>query len=319
VNNLKIVSAGAAARDLTLDQRDALILALRDKKKVSFATLGKRVLELAEGERFNKESEARKDLIGDEVRAEMSDKKRFGNRWAHFPLDRQLQIIDRLQEEENPDLLLDWLKSDCGLDEAAALAVANANLPEGHGRFGETATRRLIAALKAEVVTYDKAAKNAGFHHSDHRTGEVFDLLPYYGEVLTREISPGKAEYGDPLERRFGKVTNPTVHIGLRQLQKLVNAVIARHGKPDRIVVELARELKLNEKEKEEHQRRIRKDTADAQRRSAALEEAGRPDTGANRALLKQWEELNPSNLIDRRCPYCGQPIGMEQIGRAHV
>ncbi|MCB1380178.1 MAG: type II CRISPR RNA-guided endonuclease Cas9 [Alphaproteobacteria bacterium] len=314
VNNLKIVSAGAAPRDLTRDERDALILALRDKKKISFATLGKKVLKLAEGERFNKESETRKDLAGDEVRAEMADKKRFGNRWSHFTLDRQLQIIDRLQNEEDPDVLLDWLKSDCGLDEASAVAVAKANLPEGHGRFGETATRRLIEALKAEVVTYDKAALKAGFHHSDHRTGEVLDFLPYYGEILTREIAPGKEEYGDPLERQFGKVTNPTVHIGLRQLQKLVNAVIARHGKPDRIVIELARELKLNDKEKEAHQRRIRQDTAAAIRRGEKLVEEGLADTGANRALMRQWEELNPSNLLDRRCPYCGEPIGMGQI-----
>lgn len=314
VNSLRIVAAGAAERDLTPDERNALILALRDKKKISFATLGKKVLKLAEGERFNKESETRKDLLGDEVRAEMSDKKRFGDRWKHFPLERQWQIIGRLQDEESPDVLLDWLKSDCGLDEAAAVAVAKANLPEGHGRFGEIATRRLIEALKAEVITYDKAALKAGFHHSDQRTGEVFDLLPYYGEILTREIAPGKAEYGDDLERRFGKITNPTVHIGLRQLQKLVNAVIARHGKPDRIVIELARELKLNDKQKEEHQRRIRRDTEAAIRRGEKLVEAGFADTGANRALMRQWEELNPSNLLDRRCPYCGEPIGMAQI-----
>ncbi|WP_157971247.1 type II CRISPR RNA-guided endonuclease Cas9 [Pseudogemmobacter bohemicus] len=319
VNQLRVVSAGAAGRELTLDERNALIMALREKKKISFATLGGKVLKLAEGERFNKESETRKELTGDEVRAEMSDKKRFGNRWLHFPLERQLQILDRVQNEENPETLLSWLQAECGLDAAAAQAVAKANLPEGHGRFGETATRALIAALKAEVITYDKAAAVAGFHHSDHRSGEVFGTLPYYGQILTREIAPGKPEYGDDLERQFGKVTNPTVHIGLRQLQKLVNAVIARHGKPDRIVIELARELKLNDKQKKEHQDRIRKDTAAAQRRSEALIEADRPDTGANRALLKQWEELNPANMLDRRCPYCGEPIGMGQVFNGEV
>ncbi|MFE3838775.1 type II CRISPR RNA-guided endonuclease Cas9 [Pseudogemmobacter sonorensis] len=313
VNHLRIVSAGSAGRELTLGERDALLMVLRDKKKVTYKTLAK-TLKLAEGERFNKETEARKDMAGDEVRAEMSDKKRFGSLWPHFPLERQLQILDRVQNEENPETLLSWLQSECGLDAAAAQAVAKANLPEGHGRFGETATRALIAALKAGVITYDKAAVVAGFHHSDHRSGEVFDTLPYYGQILTREITPGKPEYGDELERQFGKVTNPTVHIGLRQLQKLVNAVIARHGKPDRIVIELARELKLNDKQKKEHQDRIRRDTAAAQRRSNALIEADRPDTGANRALLKQWEELNPSNMLDRRCPYCGEPIGMGQL-----
>lgn len=313
VNQLRVVAAGAADRPLTRDERDALILKLQDKKKASFASLAK-VIKLDEGERFNKESENRKDLIGDEVRAELADKKRFGTRWLHFALDEQLQIIDRLRNEENPEVLLGWLQSEYGLDDATAETVANARLPEGYGRFGESATCRLLEALKAHVVTYDKAAEAAGFHHSDHRTGEVLDFLPYYGEILTREIAPGKTEYGDPFERRYGKITNPTVHIGMRQLQKLVNAVIAIHGKPDRIVVELARELKLNDKQKDEHKRRIKRDTEAAIARGEKLASEGFADTGANRMLLRLWEELNPANSLDRRCPYCAEPIGIRQL-----
>lgn len=313
VNQLRVVSAGAADRPLTLDERDTLILKLQDKKKVSFQSLGK-LIKLGDDERFNKESENRKELIGDEVRSELSDKRRFGSRWLQFELDEQLRIVDRLQKEESPDALFAWLTSEYGLDDATAEAVANARLPEGHGRFGETATRRLLDALKADVVTYDKAAEAAGFHHSDHRTGEVFDRLPYYGEILTREIAPGKEEYGDEKERRFGKITNPTVHIGLRQLEKLVNAIIAIHGRPDQIVVELARELKLNDKQKDEHKKRIKRDTDAAIARGDKLQSMGMPDTGANRMLLRMWEELNPANPLDRRCPYCGQPIGAEKL-----
>ena len=313
VNQLRVVSAGAADRPLTLDERDTLVLKLQDKKKVSFQSLGK-LIKLGEDERFNKESENRKELIGDEVRAELADNRRFGSRWLHFGLDEQLRVIDRLQNEENPDVLLTWLKSEYDLDDTAAEAVANARLPEGHGRFGETATRRLLEALKANVVTYDKAAEAAGFHHSDHRTGEVFDRLPYYGEILTREIAPGKEEYGDEKERRFGKITNPTVHIGMRQLEKLVNAIIAVHGRPDQIVVELARELKLNEKQKDEHKKRIKRDTDAAIARGKKLASEGFLDTGANRMLLRLWEELNPTNPLDRRCPYCAEPIGIRQL-----
>lgn len=94
----------------------------------------------------------------------------------------------------------------------------------------------------------------------------------------------------------------------------MVNAVISIHGRPDEIVVELTRELKLNDKDKEEHNKRIRKDTAAAPARSKKLEEEGFPDTGSNRMLLRLWEELNPSNPIDRRCPYCGEPVGVEAL-----
>lgn len=313
VNQLKIVSPGAKDRDLTLAQRDALILKLRVTRKSSFSALGK-LIRLSDGERFNKESDNRKDLLGDEVFAEMADKKRFGSRWAFLDLAEQLKIIGRVQDEPDPDVLQDWLKGEYGLDDDAAQAVVKARLPEGYGRFGETATRRLIEALKADVVTYDQAAKAAGFHHSDQRTGEVWEALPYYGEILTREIAPGKAEYGDEHERRFGKITNPTVHIGLRQLQKLINAIIAVHGRPDEIVVELARELKLNEEEKKKHEARIRRDTAAAIARGEKLEAEGIADTGANRMAMRMWEELNPGNPLDRRCPYCAEVIGIRQL-----
>lgn len=320
VNNLKIMSPGAADRNLTIDERDRLILKLKTTRKSSFSVLGK-LIRLGDGERFNKESETRKDLLGDEVFAELADKKRFGDRWGFFDLAEQLKIIDRIQNEETPEVLLDWLKAQYGLDEDTAVAVSKAHLPEGYGRFGETATRALIKALKAEVVTYDKAAQAASFHHSDLRNGEVWDRLPYYGQILASEIAPGKAEYGDEHERRFGKITNPTVHIGLRQLEKLVNAIIAVHGRPDEIVVELARELKLNDEERKKHEARIRRDTAATIARGDKLTEEGIPDTGANRMAVRMWEELNPSNPLDRRCPYCGEVIGIRALfsGEADV
>lgn len=313
VNALRIVSPGAADRALTLDQRDALILKLQSVRKASFSALAK-VIRLQDGERFNKDTATRKDMLGDEVRAELSDKKRFGPFWSAFSLDQQWEIIQRLQDEPNPDALHDWLKTRFQLDDEAAENIPKAKLPEGYGRFGETASRGLIEALKAEVIVYNEAATRAGFHHSDFRTGEVWEQLPYYGEILAREISPGKPEYGDQDERRFGKITNPTVHIGLRQAQKLINRLIAVHGRPDEIVVELARDLKLNEEEKKKHEARIKRDTQAARARGDKLEGEGIPDTGANRMKMRVWEEMNPDNPLDRRCPYCAGVIGIRQL-----
>ncbi len=308
VNQLRIVSAGAPERDMSVDDRNALIHKLRTKQKVSFSTLAK-TIKLAEGERFNKESENRKDLLGNEVYAVMADKKRFAGRWGDFPLDEQLRIIDKVENEESPEALLEWLKTEYALDDSTAEAVANAKLPEGYGRFGETATRMLLDQLKASVITYDKAALAAGFHHSDFRTGEAYDELPYYGAVLTREIAPGKEEYGDDDERQYGKITNPTVHIGMNQLRRVVNAIIKKHGRPDVIFVELARELKLNEKQKDKHKERIKKDTDAAKKYSEKLGEMEIRDSGRNRLALRLWTELCPDNILDRKCPYCGEAL----------
>lgn len=313
VNQLEVVSAGAASRKLTLDERDKLILKLQDKKKVTFNTLG-RTIKLKEGERFNKESENRKDLIGDEVRAELMHKDRFGPKWTTFSFEEQWQIIDRLLNEEDTDALLAWLQTEFGVDQACAEAIANAWLPEGHGRFGVTATIALLEKLKADVVTFSEAAKQAGYHHSDFRDAECHAELPYYGEILAREIAPGKDDYTDELERQWGKITNPTVHIGLNQLRKLVNAIIGKYGRPDYTYVELARELKLNEKQKADHNRRIKQTTEAAAKRSETLAKIGQRDSGGNRMLLRIWEQLNPANALDRRCPYCGEMISIEML-----
>lgn len=318
INQLRVVAAGEAGRPLTLDERDQLIRRLRDKKSVSFETMGK-LIKLKDGERFNKESENRKSLDGDEVRAEFSGKKLFDTRWFHFSAEEQWVIIERLLEEEDSDALLAWLKAEYGLDDASALAVANAKLPEGHGRFGLTATKALLEELKADVCTYAKAAERAGFHHSDFRTGEEFDLLPYYGEILSREIAPGKPEYGDALERQWGKITNPTVHIGLNQLTKLVNAIIRIHGKPDYIFVELARELKLSEKEKIAYNRQLKDNTDAARDRGAKLGTMGIRDSGRNRLILRLWTELNPGDALNRRCPFCGEQISQRMIQNGEV
>ena len=313
VNHLEITTPGEANRKLTPDERDRLILKLRGVKASSFDGLGK-LLKLDSGQSFNKASETRTQLAGDEVYAVMSDKKRFGDAWGRFDRDRQWAILERLIEEENPDTLHAFLTGECGLDEDHAAATAKASLPEGHGRLGLTVTARILEELKKEVITYAEAVARCGWHHSDNRTGEILPQLPYYGELLTREIPPGSQDPNDPPEKRWGKITNPTVHIGLRQLEKIVNAVIKVHGRPDTIVVELARDLKLNEKEKEEHNRRIRKDTADADRRAKLLETEGFPNTGANRMLLRMWDDLSPNSAFDHFCPYCAKPIGMRAL-----
>ena len=310
VNQLEISKAGAPSRKLTLGQRDKVILKLKSAKTASFSGLSK-LLKLADGESFNKASDHRTGLVGDEVFASFSDKKCFGLNWAHFDAGTQWSIIEAVAEEEDPVRLHDWLMDTHGVSAEQAEAIGRVRLPDGHGRLGETASRKILAELQKDVMTYDKAVEAAlGKSHSDFRTGEILDQLPYYGETLSREIPPGSLDPKDNEEVRWGKITNPTVHIGLGQLRRLLNAIIKVYGRPDEIVVELARELKLSEKDKAEHNKRIGANTRAAEARSKKLLESEQRDSGSNRALLKLWEDLNPNNPLDRCCPFCGRHIG---------
>jgi CRISPR-associated endonuclease Csn1 len=324
LNTLRIVRAGQVATPLTLEQRDVLYLDLKNKRVATFERLREKVLKLDPDDRFNKESENRRDIKGDEVAAELGAKTRFGNRWGHFDMNTQWNIISRIRDQESDqdeEKLSAWLRDVHGLTEEQARTTVGARLPEGYGRFGITATTDLIDALRAEVIVYSEAVEKAGLgHHSDRRTGEIFTddsgrpVLPYYGVALERHIMPGTGETSDPEEMRIGRLTNPTVHVGLNQLRKVVNALIRTYGPPQEIAIELARELKLDDERKKEINTRNRQNREAAEQRSKKLDEIGVADRGGNRALLKLWEELNPRNVLDRRCVYTGKQISIDML-----
>lgn len=323
LNALKIVRPGETAASLTLEQRDLLYLQLKEKRVVSFVSMRK-TLKLDPDARFNKESEDRKELKGDEVAAELGAKTRFGKHWPNLKIEIQRDVISRIRDQEvdeDETALFEWLKEKFRLTPEQARAITSARLPEGYGRFGLTATTKLIAALRAEVIVYSEAVVRAGLgHHSDFRTGEYWlnekgeIELPYYGEAIERHIMPGTGDSADPQELRIGRLTNPTVHIGLNQLRRLVNRLIKRYGRPDQIAIELARELKLDDERKREINTRNRQNRDAAELRSKKLTDIGLPDKGANRTLLKLWEELNRDNVLDRRCIYTGQQISIEML-----
>ncbi|CAH1648621.1 CRISPR-associated endonuclease Cas9 [Hyphomicrobiales bacterium] len=324
VNALRIVQPGTGARALDKPERDSLLSKLAGKKTVAYASLRK-ALKLDPDARFNKESENRKDMKGDEVAAEMSHAKRFGKTWLGLSPVTQWEVVGRLRQLESDEEVAcfeAWLRERHGLTGEQAQAVTGARLPEGYGRFGETATKALVEALKDRVIVYSEAVEAAGLgHHSDFRDGQIWQdgkghpALPYYGAILERHILPGTA---DPDEEddalRIGRLTNPTVHIGLNQLRRVLNTLIRRYGPPVEIAIELARELKLDEERKREVNTRNRENREAAEKRSKKLNELGQADKGGNRALLKLWEELNRENVLDRRCVYSGRKISMEML-----
>lgn len=324
VNQLRVTADGRETRPLTLEERDQIIHALDNKKptaslksmSMKLTALAK-VLKLRDGERFTLETGVRDAIACDPVRASLSHPDRFGSRWSTLDLREQWRVVRRIkkvQTEKCAAVLVAWLVRRHGLEETNALATLNAPLPDGYGRLGLTATTRILDRLKGDVVTYSQAVAACGWHHSDQRTGECLDRLPYYGEVLDRHVIPGTYDEKDDDVTRFGRITNPTVHIGLNQLKRVVNKIIEVYGKPDQIVVELARELKQSDQQKQDAMKRIRDTTVAAKKRSEKLEELGIEDNGRNRMLLRLWEELNPDDAMRRFCPYTGKRISATMI-----
>lgn len=319
VNNLVLLDFDRKEIELTSEQREILIQTLLKQKSSTFKSLRKKLgKEFAVDYLFNLESEKRKDLKGDETSYLLRKSDNFGKEWDTITEENKREIIKRILNDEN-DAELEaglkgWLMTNFNLEENNAENLVKLRLPQGVGGVSIKAIHKILPFLK-EGSRYHDACQLAGYHHSDFRTGERYNEgdLPYYGEVMPAQVAFGSDDPNDIDEIRYGKIANPTVHIALNQLRKLVNALSQKYGAPTQIVVELARELKLGQKRLAEIEREQTKNKKQNEQIAEELEKLGVENTYNNRLKFKLWEELD-KDIFNRRCPYTGKQISLNAV-----
>lgn len=323
VNNLRFLDDYQQEQVLTLEQRDRIIQALEKTRKLTFDQIRKKILKISGNTTFNLEDEKRTELKGNLTSAELGSKKYFGDAWYAFTPEQQDNIVMQLLNEESEQTLIQWLQTHTGINEEQAEQIANAKLPDGYGSLSAKALALILPKLQENVITYNQAVVAAGFEHHSHishaeQTGEILPELPYYGEYLQRHVGFGTNNPKDPPEKRFGRIANPTVHIGLNQLRLVTNALIKRYGHPEEIIVEIARELKQSKKERDEEHRRqaVNQKRNERMRKEISklrdIAEHNVKYDDIQKMIL--WEELNPHDPMDRKCPYSGVQISLSML-----
>ena len=299
---------------LDADQRATVLALTRTQKTVSFDKLRTKLV-LPDTARFNLESDKREKLDGDSVAALFADKKLFGSRWHDLSLvDRDAIASAVLDLNETEALRRIGIQH--GLANAALekfIHLSPGDLPRGTARFSAIALRQLVPHLE-KGRKYNEAVSDCGWSHTTTQEDGSEPLLPYYGKAMPDSVVPcSNSRVSD--ESTYGRFPNPTVHIALNQLRVVVNALISRYGKPAEINVELARDLKMSSRQREE----LLKDQAANTKKNAArdkfIEEISETHGTLftknydNRLRLRLWEELSPYDVNSRCCPYSGQRI----------
>jgi len=314
-------------RRLTIDERNKLYEALKRRDKISFDAIRKKHLHVEAIWSFNLESERRKELKGDIVSNRLAREGAFGKRWFDglTEIERQKVVLTLLEEESTNEIIrigVDYW----GLTPEQALTVADTPLPDGHGRLGLKALSRIVPIMRERTSTdggpirYSEAVQEADYpHHSDFQDGKLLDELPYYGEVLQRYTAPVRSDSAAAWEREFGRLANPTVHIGLNQLHKVINALIDKYGPPTEIVVELARDLKRSQEEREQVQKQQAENQKKNDLRRELLADVQKSQPGWKpprdaMLRLRLWEELDQENVANRRCVYTGKTISKRML-----
>jgi CRISPR-associated endonuclease Csn1 len=243
----------------------------------------------------------------------ISDDNCLGSLWFQLDPSQQNELVRTVLAARDNETLSEQLDRMDRFSATQIKALIDVKLPEGFGHLSEEAMSKIITHLKAGVITYDKACEKAGFEHSAYGVEEQYEELPYYGRVLSRYVMGQNTEESDENQLQYGKIGNPTVHISLNQIRKVVNALIKKYGKPTEIVVEVTRDLKNSKRRKIEIQGQQAKN---AKRNERYNEELGILRLAANqrnRLRLNLWESLSPDPL-NRRCPYSGTAISKTML-----
>ncbi len=321
VLNLRMIDEHGSQISLNNQERLQLYNKLCNCKSMTFKAIRK-MFGWSENITFNLEKNRKEELEGAVVNVEMQKPEFFGKEhWHKLNLEEQDSLCEKVMlftyaKDNEQDKLLQPFR-ELGLSEQQCQALFAYELPTG--------TTELSACLQREVLHYllEQYPDDGGATHlqklrvDKQKKSQLLPTLPYYGAAMPESCYPlKKLQKNKPGleinsdEAKYGRIGNPTVHVALNQVRKVVNDIIGHYGLPDEVVVELGRDLKNSRKAKAEISKLQNENKKQNERRNKELREnynihyPSRDD----RRKLQLYEELALKNTT-AKCPYCGVKI----------
>lgn len=330
LNNLAI--AGGNSRPLDDEERAAILARLQTQGSMSWNGVRNALKGLYKARnesgaekslKFNLELGGEPKLLGNVVEAKLADI--FDESWETHPhkqairdaLHSRLWSADygeigsqRVVIRSNSESKLrrkEAAKSfvvDFGVDVDQAAKLQALEFPTGWEPYSIAALNIFMPFLEQGVrfgaLVHGPDWENwrrENFPNREQPTGEILDKLP----------SPAMKEERD----RIAKIRNPTVIRTQNELRKVVNNLIDMFGKPDRIRVEVARDVGKSKREREEIKSGIRKN--ETKRKNAAKDLESNGIASPSRDDVEKWLLWKEGQ---ERCPYTGDQIGFDALFR---
>ncbi len=284
VNDLEVTDPEGVKRSLSPDERIRLLDALDTDGDLTFGAIRK-LLGLR-GHTFNLEGGGEKKLPGNRTAARIIEA--IGEaRWDGLTSEDRSALVQDLISMRSRDALARRAQGAYGLDEETANELADVRLEMTFCRHSTKAIKKLLPLMEGGVP-YRTAVEE--IYGEQGPFAEPVDALPPICEV-------------DPTLR------NPAVLRTLTELRKVINALVRRHGKPDLIRVELARDLRKSRSDREDASKRNRRNQkAREDAKQKIIDEIGSDPSGRDIEKVLLAEECNWT------CPYTGRTISMRAL-----
>ena len=317
INDLRVYDESLYEyRELTPNEKAVLKAELQNKKELTYnkvRNILKKIFSNVTYGQFSHESIDDK-IAGNKTNAIMSHKDILGDKWDNFSDDDKFNIIDMLFSNESNDEVKEKYRNNFNLSDEEInniLDKAIYKLDTGYLRYGKKAVVRLNEIMDKENIGLFNAIIHSGF--SIQENNEVSEYLEYYGKILQNSVVDPQINNPKNDEEKYGKISNPTVHIALNQLRKLVNELIELYGKPEQIVIELARDLKNGKAAKLKHIKQNKENQKINDDVRKKIEEFKAKNDKNTRDKVKLWIELGNDEL-SRKCVYTGKTISLAEL-----
>lgn len=309
-------------RPLNNDEKEILKRELKVKKEISYENIRKLLKKYYENGKYGMFSHETTDgkLQGNKTNVIMSSKDIIGESWYDLSPEVQYEIIEELFSDKDNNELSRLYAEKYNLNESQINGLLNKavyKLDSGYIRYGKTAVEKLNSIMDKDNLDLHYAREKAGFGKENVPAASEF--LEYYGKVLPNSVIDPQIENPKNDEEIYGKIANPTVHAALNQLRKLVNELIKLYGKPEQIVIELARDLKNSRKAKDLIKKKIAENKKLNEEVDKIIQEYSETHhtqivkNKLNRDKVKLWLELS-KDVLERKCIYTGEQISIAKL-----
>lgn len=329
INTITLKNKSGETLELLLEQKQALFNYLDNNEKLTSAELFK-ILNLKKNDGWYSNKQIERGIQGNITKAQLlkhlpqhsellafnltvkdSDKETYlvDRKTGEITGDKQYQIIDTDIEQQplyqlwhtiysiaDVEECMNALIKKFNLDQATAERLANIDFTKyAFGNKSAKAMRKILPYLMQGDV-YSDACSYAGYNHSNSLTKDenakriLLDSIPNLPKNSLRQ---------------------PVVEKILNQMINVVNAIIEKHGKPDEIRVELARELKQSKEERKDTFTNLNKRERENEAiRKRIIDEYGLRATRNNVIKWRLFHEINNvESRLNAICVYCGNPF----------